>query len=78
MDRRPVVSRAGRGDVVAAPPVAAAGSDRPSDEFVNLNFKVPPSVRKRFRLLAVNEDLKNVELLVHLLDRYERETAAAS
>ena len=58
--------------------MAAPRSDRPSDEFVNLNFKVPLSVRKRFRLLAANEDLKNVEMLVHLIDRYERETAAAS
>ena len=78
MDRRPVVSRSGPGGVVPAPAVGASRSGRPSDEFVNLNFKVPPSVRKRFRLLAVNEDLKHVELLVHLLDRYERETAVVS
>ena len=58
--------------------VAVARLDRPSDRFVTLNFKVPVGVRKRFRLLAANADLKNVELLVHLLDHYERNDAAVS
>ena len=45
---------------------------------MNLNFKVPVSVRKRFRHLAADADLKNVELLVHLLDHYERSHVVAS
>ena len=78
VDGRPVVSGSGRGGVARVPAVAAARSERPSDEFVTLNFKVPVGVRKRFRLLAADADLKNVELLVHLLDHYERSHAVVS
>lgn len=73
-----VVSGSGRGGVVRTPAVAASRSDRPSDEFVTLNFKVPLGVRKRFRLLAADADFKNVEMLVHLLDHYERSRAVVS
>ena len=78
LDGRVVVSGSGRGGVVRIPAVAASRSDRPSDEFVNLNFKVPVGVRKRFRLLAADADLKNVEMLMYLLDHYERSHAVVS
>jgi hypothetical protein len=40
---------------------------------VDLNFKVPPDFRHRFKQLALDAQLKNVQLLVRALDAWERE-----
>lgn len=55
-----------------------SGRKTPSDELVGLNFKVRRVVRRRFRHLAAEEDLKNIELLERLIDSYERGRAAAA
>ena len=57
------------------PPVAGASlqrSQRPSDALVDLNFKVPAEFRRRFKRLAVDADLKNVQLLRRAVEAYER------
>ena len=57
------------------PPVAGASlqrSQRPSDTLVDLNFKVPAEFRRRFKRLAVDADLKNVQLLRRAVEAYER------
>lgn len=46
---------------------------RASDQLVDLNFKVPVEFRRRFKQLALDADLKNVQLLRRALDAYERE-----
>ncbi len=43
----------------------------------NLNFKVPPSFRKRFKDRANAEDIPGVELLKRALEAYERQQGAA-
>jgi hypothetical protein len=40
---------------------------------VDLNFKVPPEFRDRFKRHAFEERLKNVQLLVRALEAWERE-----
>ena len=59
-----------------SPPPAASGalqrSQRPSDTLVDLNFKVPAEFRRRFKRLAVDADLKNVQLLRRAVEAYER------
>ena len=47
-------------------------SQRPSDTLVDLNFKVPAEFRQRFKRLAVDADLKNVQLLRRAVEAYER------
>jgi hypothetical protein len=51
----------------SAPPVAA------DDPLVALNFTVPRSFRRRFKRLALDLDISQVELLRRALDRFERE-----
>lgn len=46
---------------------------RASDQLVDLNFKVPVAFRRRFKQLALDADLKNVQLLRRALDAYERD-----
>ena len=46
---------------------------RASDQLVDLNFKVPVEFRRRFKQLALDADLKNVQLLRRAVDAYERE-----
>ena len=56
-------------------PVAGASlqrSQRPSDTLVDLNFKVPAEFRRCFKRLAVDADLKNVQLLRRAVEAYER------
>ena len=58
-------------------PAAAVGtlqrSQRPSETLVDLNFKVPADFRQHFKRLAVESDLKNVQLLRRAVEAYERE-----
>jgi len=44
-----------------------------SETLVDLNFKVPAEFRRRFKRLANDADLKNVQLLTRALDAWERE-----
>ncbi len=44
-----------------------------TETLVDLNFKVPPDFRQRFRRLAFDAQLKNVQLLTRALDAWERE-----
>ena len=53
--------------------VPPARGARASDHLVDLNFKVPVEFRRRFKQLALNADLKNVQLLRRALDAYERD-----
>jgi hypothetical protein len=59
-----------------SPPPSVSGSlqrsQRPSDTLVDLNFKVPAEFRQRFKRLAVDADLKNVQLLRRAIEAYER------
>ena len=48
-------------------------SQRPSETLVDLNFKVPAEFRQHFKRLAVDADLKNVQLLKRAVEAYERE-----
>jgi hypothetical protein len=47
-----------------------------TDTLVDLNFKVPPEFRDRFRRHAFDERLKNVQLLVRALEAWERENGS--
>jgi hypothetical protein len=49
-----------------------------TDTLVDLNFKVPPDFRDRFKRHAFEERLKNVQLLVRALEAWERENPAAA
>lgn len=40
---------------------------------VDLNFKVPAEFRQRFKQLALDAQLKNVQLLNRAVEAYERE-----
>ena len=40
---------------------------------VDLNFKVPAEFRQRFKQLALDAQLKNVQLLARVVEAYERE-----
>ena len=51
-------------------------AQRPSETLVDLNFKVP--IRRRFNQLALDADLKNVQLLRRAVDAYERTLLAES
>ena len=44
-----------------------------SGKLVDLNFKVPAEFRQRFKQLALNAQLKNVQLLNRVVEAYERE-----
>lgn len=58
-------------------PLAVAGSlqrgQHASETLVDLNFKVPPNFRQRFKRLAFEAGYKNVQLLVRALDAWVRE-----
>ena len=40
---------------------------------VDLNFKVPAEFRQRFKRLALDAQLKNIQLLKRAVEAYERE-----
>jgi len=44
-----------------------------TETLVDLNFKVPPDFRQRFKRLAFDAQLKNVQLLTRALDAWERQ-----
>lgn len=44
-----------------------------TETLANLNFKVPEDFRDRFKRLALDARLKNVQLLTRALDAWERE-----
>ena len=52
-------------------------SQRASETLVDLNFKVPAEFRQHFKRLAVDADLKNVQLLRRAVEAYEREQGRA-
>jgi hypothetical protein len=58
-------------------PSAVSGSlqrgQTATETLVDLNFKVPPEFRQRFKRLAFDAQLKNVQLLTRALDAWERE-----
>jgi hypothetical protein len=58
-----------------APTVAGAlqRGQTMTSTLVDLNFKVPPEFRDRFKRYAFEERLKNVQLLVRALEAWERE-----
>ncbi len=49
------------------------GTQRDQGPLVNLGFKVPREFRRRFKRLAVDADLTNVDLLRRAIEGYERE-----
>ena len=53
-------------------------AQRPSETLVDLNFKVPAEFRRRFKQLALDADLKNVQLLRRAVDAYEHTLLAES
>lgn len=61
------------------PVVAVSGSlqrgQTATETLVDLNFKVPPEFRDRFKRHAFEARLKNVQLLVRALEAWEREEA---
>ena len=58
-------------------PLAVSGSlqrgQTTTETLVDLNFKVPPDFRQRFKRLAFDAQLKNVQLLSRALDAWVRE-----
>jgi hypothetical protein len=58
-------------------PAATSGSlqrgQTVTETLVDLNFKVPPEFRDRFKRLAFDARLKNVQLLVRAVEAWERE-----
>lgn len=58
-------------------PIAVQGAlqrgQTTTETLVDLNFKVPPEFRQRFRRLAFDAQLKNVQLLTRAVDAWERE-----
>ena len=61
-------------------PAPASGSlqrgQTVTETLVDLNFKVPPEFRDRFKRLAFDARLKNVQLLVRAVEAWEREDLA--
>ena len=58
-------------------PAAVSGSlqrgQTATGKLVDLNFKVPAEFRQRFKQLALDAQLKNVQLLNRAVEAYERE-----
>ena len=54
-------------------PKKTMGTETAAEALVDLNFKVPRAFRKRFKQLALDADLKNVQLLARAVDAFERE-----
>lgn len=62
-----------KGSPPPAPSDSLPRSGRTSDNFVDLNFKVMPDFRQRFKRAALDADLSAVQLLRRLFEAYERE-----
>jgi hypothetical protein len=58
-------------------PSAVSGSlqrgQNATETLVDLNFKVPPGFRQRFKRLALDAQLKNIQLLMRAVEAWERE-----
>ena len=61
-----------KGPPLMPAPASLQRGERPSDQLVDLNFKVPAEFRRRFKQLALDADLKNVQLLKRAIEAYER------
>ncbi len=83
MPKKPLAVNASTVLATKGSPPAVAGaslqrSQRPSATLVDLNFKVPAEFRRRFKRLAVDADLKNVQLLRRAVEAYERANESTS
>ena len=67
------ISLATKGGKAPAVPDALQLGQTATYTLVDLNFKVPPEFRDRFKRHAFEERLKNVQLLVRALEAWERE-----
>ncbi len=65
------------GSLKGGTPAAVSGSlqrgQTTTEALVDLNFKVPAEFRQRFKQLALDAQLKNVQLLNRAVEAYERE-----
>jgi hypothetical protein len=61
----------------AGPPTTAEFPGLENEPLVALNFTVPRSFRRRFKRLALDHDMTQVELLRRAVALLERESAAA-
>jgi hypothetical protein len=57
-------------------PGAVSGSlqrgQNTTETLVDLNFKVPPEFRQKFKRLALDAQLKNIQLLMRAVEAWER------
>ena len=62
-------------------PSAVSGSlqrgQNATETLVDLNFKVPPEFRQRFKRLALDAQLKNIQLFMRAVEAWEREQGRA-
>ena len=59
-----------------SPPAVSGSLQRgqsTTETLVDLNFKVPPEFRQKFKRLALDAQLKNIQLLIRAVDAWERE-----
>ena len=58
-------------------PTAVSGSlqrgQSTTKTLVDLNFKVPPEFRQKFKRLALDAQLKNIQLLMRAVDSWEKQ-----
>ena len=58
-------------------PTAVSGSlqrgQSTKETLVDLNFKVPPEFRQKFKRLALDAQLKNIQLLMRAVDSWEKQ-----
>jgi len=80
MPKKPAAIDAGtllatKGEKVPAVSGSLQRGQTTTETLVDLNFKVPAEFRDRFKRLAFDAGLKNVQLLVRALAAWEREGA---
>ena len=73
VDASTILATKGGTPLKAAAAASPQRGERASDRLVDLNFKVPVEFRRRFKQLALDADLKNVQLLRRAVDAYERD-----
>ena len=67
-------SRSGIGALAEQRPAApdpVVGTGRPSDHFVGLNLKLPPSVRNAFKAYAAARGVSMVQLFWAMFEQYK-------
>ena len=69
IDASTVLATKDRASALGPPPQRQT----PTKALVDLNFKVPAEFRQRFKQLALDAQLKNVQLLNRAVEAYERE-----